>query len=926
MAELALFSSMVLFLLPLLFIFLIQKLILSTKHKIHETATTRIKSYPIIGSILTPPSKMAERVPWFTAQLKSSPTSTVIMKMPFGNGDLIETANPAIVEHILKTKFTIYQKGEKQTVVLHDFLGHGIFNVDGDEWKFQRRVASHEFSNKSVRKFVEQVVDTELEDRLIPILNQSVDTGRLFDLQNLLRRFTFDNICKIAFGYDPALLLPSLPESPFAAAFEEAVAISSIRFRALSPMVWRIKRFFDVGSERRLRIAASKVRDFAAEIVKQRMENSLPESDSDQDLLSRFIKSEHSDEKFVTDIAISFILAGRDTTSAALTWFCWLLSKNPLAEREIVDEVNRSYENPKSSAYDDAKELVYLHAALHESMRLYPPVMVDSKHAAVDDVLPDGTEVRKGTMVVYNVYAMGRMETIWGKDWPEFRPERWLEEREDRDGKMKRCFVAKDPYSYPVFQAGPRVCLGKEMALLQMKGVVAAVLRRFRVVPAVEEGFEPVLLPYLTAEMEGAMVELTVFSPLLLFLPFLIIFITKLIFSTNKTSQNHVKSYPILGSTSFIPKGNHRLPWMTKILEASPTSTIVIKKPLFAQSVETGKVFDLQSLLRRFTFDNICKISFDYDPALLLPSLPESPFANAFEEAVAISSLRYRYFSPIMWRIKRFFNIGSEKRLREAVSTVREFAGEVIKQKKSSPESDSDLDLLSRFLKSGHSDDKFVTDIAISFILAGRDTTSAGLTWFFWLLSKNPSVEKEIVDEINRSDEHPKNSAYDNAREMVYLHAALHESLRLYPPVVADTKQVTVDDVLPDGTEVRKGTTVVYHVYCMGRMEKIWGKDWPEFRPERWLEEREDVDGMKKRAFSAKDPFSYPVFQAGPRVCLGKEMALLQMKRMAAAIIRRFRVVPAVEEGFEPVLLPYLTAVMEGGFPVAFVNRVSEDT
>lgn len=515
MADLDTYSLLTLFLLPPILIILIHKLFTTAHPKDRQTNPRLPNSFPIIGSYLAVRNHSKDRLTWMTAQLQASPTSTVVMLKPLFGGEHIITANPSNVEHILKTKFAVYEKGNVFTTILRDLLGHGIFNVDGEEWKLQRHVASHEFSTKSLRKFVEQVVDTELDHRLVPILAQAADNGMVFDLQDLLQRFAFDNICKIAFGYDSALLLPSLPDSPFADAFETAVAISSKRFRLPESMLWRIKRFLNVGSERQLRKAVSEVRDFAANIVKQKKQQvddgpnlSSSESDLNPDLLSRFLKSGYSDEQFLTDIVISFILAGRDTTSVALTWFFWLLAKNPAVESEIVNEIKQSDENPEGSAYDYAKELVYTHAALHESMRLYPPVPEDSKQVSadgVDDVWPDGSVVRRGSTVAYHIYAIGRMESIWGEDWAEFRPERWLEEGEEGEGRRKKVFVGKDPYSYPVFQAGPRVCLGKEMALLQMKRMVAGVLRRFRVVPTAAEEFEPVLLPYLTGRMEGGL-------------------------------------------------------------------------------------------------------------------------------------------------------------------------------------------------------------------------------------------------------------------------------------------------------------------------------------------------------------------------------------------------------------------------------------
>ncbi|KAK0581483.1 hypothetical protein LWI29_014273 [Acer saccharum] len=135
-------------------------------------------------------------------------------------------------------------------------------------------------------------------------------------------------------------------------------------------------------------------------------------------------------------------------------------------------------------------------------MRFYPPVPVDGRSAENDDVLPDGTVVRKEEAVQYSPYAMGRMESIWGKDWAQFKPERWLKKEEGGHGE-KWSFVGRDPYTYPVFHAGPRICLGKEMAFLQMKRVVGGVLRRFKVVPAMEDGFQPLFIADMTAKMKG---------------------------------------------------------------------------------------------------------------------------------------------------------------------------------------------------------------------------------------------------------------------------------------------------------------------------------------------------------------------------------------------------------------------------------------
>ncbi|XP_050235703.1 cytochrome P450 94A2-like [Mercurialis annua] len=478
-------------LLSLFFIFSVAK---SSKSKKSTPNNYSPKPYPIFGHYFDLKENWHRRVQWTSDILRNSPTATFMLRRPLG-GRAIITANPANVQHMLKTHFHLYQKGDQFHSILYDFLGNGIFNVDGDSWKFQRQVASHEFNTKSLRKFMETVVDTELSQRLIPILSAAAENETVLDFQDILQRFAFDNICTIAFGYDPSYLLLSLPQAEFAQAFEDSVRISSERFN--SPLIWKIKKAFRIGSEKQLREATSKVRNFAAHLVKEKKQE-LKENSSLQsvDLLSRFLSSGHSDETFVTDIVISFILAGRDTTSAALTWFFWLLANHPEVESNIFEEINEKSEMP---IFEEVKDMVYTHAALCESMRLYPPVPTDSKVALADDVLPDGTVVTKGTRVGYHPYAMGRLEILWGADWADFKPARWLQ-RDAEDKKWN--FVGRDAYTYPVFQAGPRICLGKEMAFLQMKRVVAGVLSRFKIVPATDDGFEPVFMAYLTAKMK----------------------------------------------------------------------------------------------------------------------------------------------------------------------------------------------------------------------------------------------------------------------------------------------------------------------------------------------------------------------------------------------------------------------------------------
>ncbi|XP_059302911.1 cytochrome P450 94B3-like [Lycium ferocissimum] len=450
-------------------------------------------SFPILGCLIAFYKNRHRLLDWYTELLSESPTQTILVQR-FGAPRTIITANPNNVEHILKTNFINYPKGQPFTELLGDFLGRGIFNVDGELWNAQRKLASHEFSTKSLREFVVKTLEEVVETRLIPLLNQAAKSGKVLDMQDVLRRFAFDTICKVSLGTDPHCLddLSNVPN--LVAAFDTASQACAMRGMAPIYAVWKSKRALNIGSEKKLSENVKKVHCCINEIIQKKKQKIINENGDhiNTDLLSRLLIAGHEDE-VVRDMVISFLMAGRDTTSSALTWLLWLTTNHHNVKNEMINEITSINNGDKALEFDDLKDMKYLQACLNESMRLYPPVAWDSKHAAKDDILPDGTRVQKGNRVTYFQYGMGRMEEIWGKDRLEFKPDRWF----DENGALKSVC----PYKFPVFQAGPRVCLGKEMAFTQMKYVLASVLRRFEIKPVNVD--KPVFVPLLTAHMVG---------------------------------------------------------------------------------------------------------------------------------------------------------------------------------------------------------------------------------------------------------------------------------------------------------------------------------------------------------------------------------------------------------------------------------------
>ncbi|KAJ6852728.1 uncharacterized protein M6B38_254110 [Iris pallida] len=400
----------------------------------------------------------------------------------------VVTADPRNLEHLLKTRFASFPKGEYFRGNVRDLLGDGIFGVDDEPWRRQRRTASLEFHSSGFRALTTESLVELVHARLLPVLEESLSGERReLDLQDVLLRLTFDNVCIIAFGTDPGCLSPGLPVVPFARAFEDATEATTARF-VMPTAVWRALRWVGVGSEGMLRKSLEGVDEFAYEVIRRRRKELGEEEGAARrsDLLTVFMRLRDEEgreysEKFLRDVCVNFILAGRDTSSVALAWFFWLLQDNRGVEERIVEELRgilkerdggEGEEEEVVFKPEEVKRMDYLQAALSEALRLYPSVPVDHKQVSQDEVFPDGTVLKEGTKIIYAMYAMGRMASIWGEDCREYRPERWL-----KDGR----YQSESAYKFTAFNGGPRLCLGKDFAYYQMKFVAASILLRYRV-------------------------------------------------------------------------------------------------------------------------------------------------------------------------------------------------------------------------------------------------------------------------------------------------------------------------------------------------------------------------------------------------------------------------------------------------------------
>jgi len=414
------------------------------------------------------------------------------------------TSDPLIVKHILKDNFDNYTKtfadGDASTYLLQKFLGGGIFAVShgptaldkGDSWYWQRKITSQMFTTSEFKTFI---CDSFMEkaDTLVEVLD-SMPSGSVVDLQQYFFRYTMDAFGQIAFDadFDTMKGTSNAYGEAFDGAHSEFLYFSrNHSFMSALVAIWPRGSFARKGIEVLLNLFVHSMQRFNAhravlkqytlEVIRKRRNVGSLASRS-KDILGLFIRAcdEHSDknlpnsDQFLTDVVLNLIIAGRDTTACLLSWTFYELARNP----EVLAKLRSELEGADPDDYESMKHQSYLKAVFYEVQRLWPSVPFDSKICMEDDVLPGGQRVRVGEQVGFCPYVMGRDSDLYISPMT-FDPERWL-----HDGQ----FQAPNPYEYPVFQAGPRVCLGMNFALMEASVATTKLVQKFDLKLVVEGG------------------------------------------------------------------------------------------------------------------------------------------------------------------------------------------------------------------------------------------------------------------------------------------------------------------------------------------------------------------------------------------------------------------------------------------------------
>lgn len=357
--------------------------------------------------------------------------------------NVMSVCHPTDVWHVICDNFTNYEKGETMLRTFHSFLGNGIFSVNGDAWKKQRAETSHLFKKSNMSNMV--TVIHEHLDTLCDVLQRHY----YIDLQDFYMRFTMDTICVMAFNENPNSIKE--PNRNFCKVFD----------------------WLQVETEQRA------MNPFRKYMTQSNYNQAL----RDIDWHIKNIVSEANDER---DKVINLMIAGRDTTAILLTWTTYLLNEHPECKRRFLEEINEFGDGRLT--YDEYRKHIrsdntsYILAVFQETLRLYPPVPENYKQAVYDDVLPhSGYAVPRGTEMHIPTYAIHRHPDFWGPDANEFNPDRWLQP--DFRKNLR-------PGQYIPFHGGPRLCLGKDFALLEATLVATRLFRHFDFEPKPNQACE----------------------------------------------------------------------------------------------------------------------------------------------------------------------------------------------------------------------------------------------------------------------------------------------------------------------------------------------------------------------------------------------------------------------------------------------------
>jgi cytochrome P450 len=364
--------------------------------------------------------------------------------------------NPADVRHVLHDNARNYHKSPLYQK-LRMSLGNGLLTSEDEFWLRQRRIAQPAFHRQRIAALADVMAHVARD--AAAHWQAIASRGQPVDIAEEMMRLTRTVVVRALLGADLG---------PFTDTIDHAWAIIN---QHIGESFWSLgfTDKFRPSKQRRFQAARATLQGAVDYVIGQRRRS---QSDS-ADLLSMLMSARDeetgeamTDEQLRVEVT-TFLLAGQETTSLALTWTWYLLSQHVAAQRRVEEEIDVAL-NGRPPEYTDLVHLPYTRMVIDESLRLYPPAWAFSRQALTDDQL-GGFRLPAGWLAFVVPFVLHRLPAYW-HDPDAFDPERFSPERS----------TDRPKFAYLPFGAGPRQCIGSQFALIEAHLVIATLAQRYR--------------------------------------------------------------------------------------------------------------------------------------------------------------------------------------------------------------------------------------------------------------------------------------------------------------------------------------------------------------------------------------------------------------------------------------------------------------
>lgn len=393
-------------------------------------------------------------------------------------------AHPDQIHEVLVTRADEFWKSKLNKRIFEKFLGNGILSSDGAFWKTQQKMVRPGFHKERIDAYGQIMVQLTRE------MAEAWHEGESIDIFHSMTELTLAIVARCLFDADVKGDAREVGEC--------MVTINDVLIEHIHAPI-PVPRWWPTAANRRKIKAIDDMRGVIRRIITERRAS----GEDRGDLLSMLVFATDDDgdgmsPQQLEDEAMTLFFAGHETTALTLTWLWYLLAKHPeicaRAQAELAEVLGG-----RDPGLDDMKSLVYLDQVIKEGMRILPSVWTFMRQP-IEDLALGGHPIKKGANIFISPYVTHR-DARWYPDPEQFIPERWT-----------KAFIRALPKgAYIPFSAGPRVCLGKQFALMEARLVLAWMLQRLQ--PQVPADYEPVLMPQLALRPRDGMPSTVRFRP-----------------------------------------------------------------------------------------------------------------------------------------------------------------------------------------------------------------------------------------------------------------------------------------------------------------------------------------------------------------------------------------------------------------------------